>query len=268
MTRIVGTLYDGSGPFEGRLHFKPSRPFLGSQKELSFRIEQGKVDIELAPTPRGAAWLVGWHEKFSVGKAEYHEQWVVPNVDEIDIDALRGFDQPRQKRQARTERVDAALWKAEAEALQSKLNSLEEDHAKLLRKLSEAEARAVAAQGQNASLSAELLQVKRNTAKTVPPIVEERIVEKRVRKDEHLREISELHQEMELLKQRNAELEQNAESMIATATHFTNLHAEIDRLNSEKQSLLLRIEELKSPIRRSSSLRNEAIANLDKLFGG
>ena len=49
MTRIVGTLYGPDGPLNGRLFVKPSTPFIGFTKGVSFKIIDGQVDIELPP---------------------------------------------------------------------------------------------------------------------------------------------------------------------------------------------------------------------------
>ena len=269
MTRIIGQLDGADGPLNGRLFIKAGGSFIGApEKELVFLVDNGKVDIELPPCPPALPYLVDYRERGDMRRLVYVERWRIKAVEEMSLDEARGLVYGTvQRREGKGDAIEAMTLRNELQEVQEQKTKLELRHAKLLRKLGDAECRAAAAQAQSASLSAALMKEK---AKGMAPeiVIEERVVEKRVTKDEHRRELAEYRQQIELLKQRNAELEQNASAMVATTTHFTNLHAEIDRLNSEKQQLLLRIEELKNPVRRSSSLRNEAIANLNKLTDG
>lgn len=270
MTRVVGNLFDADGPLNGRLYLKPSPPFLGGSKNISFRIEDGNVDIDLPPCPKGTVWFVGWKNKFETGGVEYYERWLVPNVDEVDLDALRGFSRPQDRRTNRMAKLDTTVWKAEAEEAREKADKLEKDNARLMHRLSAAEARAAAANGKLASTTSEVTRLKQRLQDAAEPVVnvEEKIIERQVMPSEAKQALAEVKQELVLLHRENDKLKEQIEESVELSTHFSNLHAEIDRLRNENQRLLNRIEELKQPRRSVSSLRQEMIANLDKLIDG
>lgn len=272
MTRIVGKLEGADGPLNGRLFVKAGGAFIGApDKELVFKIEQGIVDIELPPCPPSMPYAVDWRAIGDTRRLSYVERWRVGSVEEMSLDEARGLVRANGRSNGGTSNkgslIEATMLRSELDETKNALASIEEDHAKLLRKLTEAESRAAAAQAQNASLSAELSRTKQKlVAMGEPTIVEtERVVERLKTPSETKLEQAALFERISLLEQENERLKEQSSGSIAAATHFANLIAEIDRLSNEKQSLLRRIEELKRPVRNSSAMRNEAIANLDRI---
>lgn len=273
MTRIVGQLEGANGPLSGRLFVKAGGAFIGApNKELVFKIEEGIVDIELPPCPSSMPYAVDWREIGDTRRLSYVERWRVRSVEEMGLDEARGLVRGGNGGRVsgggrKGDLIEATMLRNELRETQEKLAALEEDHAGLLRRLSQAESKAAAAQGESASLYASLMKAQQQLAKSnAPQVVEkERIVERVQSRQESAQEKAELIQTIELLKQENQELLNRANDAVGLNTHFANLHAEIDRLSNEKQMLLRRIEELKRPVRNSSALRNETIANLDRI---
>lgn len=269
MARVIGLLNGPDGPLNGRLHLKPSAPFIGAPiNGLSYKIENGIVDIEVPPNTASTVWLAGWRGRFEQQGLEYTERWLVPNVDEITLDEIRWSSAPRRQRgAARTTTVDQVMLQSELGTAQQKIAKLEHENARLLAQVSSAEGKAVAASGKLASLNSELARLRQKLVAN-PIATEERIVERAILSDEAKQLWAPIKEEMQALRDENAALKQQIEESISLSTHFANLHAEIDRLSFEKQQLASRVEELKQPQRSSSSLRNELIANLDRLIDG
>lgn len=270
MTRIVGDLWGSNGPLNGRLYVKPSAMFIGAPKQINFWVENGKVDIELPPAPSSFAWLVGWKEKFEVGEVVYSERWVVPKAEEVALDDIRGFRKERNGAQGKTRAVDVAVWKAEAEEAKAEAAKLKQENAGLFNRVNAAEAKASANAGTVASLVADNSKLRKKLAEaSLPQVqVEEKIVEKQVMPQEAKAALAMVRSELVILQKENEELKKQAEQSVSFSTHFSNMQHEIDRLRNENQHLLSRIEELKQPRRSVSSLRQEMIANLDKLIEG
>jgi len=274
MTRIVGRLDGPEGPLEGRLFVKAGGAFIGAPAgDLVFKISDGIVDIELPPCPAGLPYAVDWRAIGDMRRLSYVERWRVAPVEEMSLDEARGLIRPDGKRVGSVRKgdlIEATMLRNEAEELKRRVAELEGENDSLLRQLSQSGGGVAAAQAQAASLSAELGKAKQQLAAAPKPqIIEtERVVE-RVKSDgEKAEEIAGYLQKIALLEEENKRLTESFSETLSLSTHFANLHAQIDRLSSEKQQLLLRIEELKRPVRTTSSLRNEAIANLDKLTNG
>jgi hypothetical protein len=274
MTRIVGFLEGVNGALNRRLYVKAGGAFIGApSKDLSFKVEDGLVDIELPPCPAGMPYFVDWKDAGDITRLTYMERWRVPSISEITIDDARGVSRQGTLRQNVARKGDALeniALRNELSEEQEKVRLLEEQNTKLLRQLTEAESNAAAAKGQAAALAANLSQAQKKAHKPSEPVVikTEHVIEKRIGPDSLIQEIASYQEEIELLKQANTELKDEINRAMSVSTHFANLHAEIDRLSNEKRQLLLRIDQLKSPVRQSSALRNEAIANLDKLING
>lgn len=274
MTRIVGRLDGPEGPLEGRLFIKAGGAFIGAPAgDLVFKIVDGLVDIELPPCPAGVPYAVDWRAIGDMRRLSYVERWRVAPVEEMNLDEVRGLvrgDGRRVGGVRKGDLIEATMLRNEAEELKRTVAELEGQNATFLRQLSQAEGNAAAAQAQVASLSAELSKVRQQLATASKPqvIEKERIVERIKSDGERAGEIAAYVQKIALLEEENKQLSASMAETISLSTHFTNLHAQIDRLSNEKQQLLLRIEELKAPMRTTSSLRSEAIANLDKLLNG
>lgn len=273
MTRLVGSLQGPDGPLNGRLYLKPSSPFIGAPANgTSFKIENGVVDIEVPANTASTVWLAGWRGQFEQQALEYTERWLVPNVEEVSLDDVRGYDinARNQMRGRKTEGLDAAVWRQEAQAANDKLANVEHEKARLLLKVSSAEGKAAAAAGQVASLNAEIIRLKQKLVEAATPETktEERVIERRVLPEEAKQELALAVQKATLLQQEVDRLQMELNERLSLVTHFTSLHDEIDRLTRENQELQLRINELKQPVRNTSALRREAIENLDRLLDG
>lgn len=274
MTRIVGFLEGANGPLNGRLFVKAGGAFIGApEKDVSFKVIDGNVDIDLPPCPPGLPYFVDWKDTGDISRLRYVERWRVAAVEEMSLDEVRGFVRADGRRVARASKgdlIEATMLRNEAEELKRKVAELEGENSTLLRQLSQSEGGAAAAQAQAASLSAELGKVKQQLAAAPKPqvIETERVIERIKSDGERAQEIASYIQKIALLEEENQRLAEGFNETLSLSTHFANLHAQIDRLSNEKQQLLLRIEELKTPMRTTSSLRSEAIANLDKLTNG
>jgi predicted nuclease with TOPRIM domain len=99
-------------------------------------------------------------------------------------------------------------------------------------------------------------------------VVIEKVVERTVTPADIQETISDYRQRLELMARENEALKKEVEDAFSLTTHYASLHSQIDRLTMEKHQLLSRIDELKRPKRSTTSLRNEAIANLDRLISG
>ena len=274
MARIVGRLDGPEGPLEGRLFIKAGGAFIGAPTgDLVFKIANGIVDIDLPPCPAGMPYAVDWRAIGDTRRLSYVERWRVPSAEEVSLDEARGLVRANGQRVGGVRKgdlIEATILRNEAEELKRKVAELEGEKDDLFRQLSQSQGGTAAAQAQAASLSAELGKVKQQLVEAPKPqIIEtERVIE-RVKSDgERAEEIAGYLGKIAILEDENKRLADSFSETLSLSTHFANLHAQIDRLSSEKQQLLLRIEELKQPMRTTSSLRSEAIANLDKLTNG
>lgn len=86
MSRILGTLEIKTG----YIRVKPNVPFIGSLSGVScYEINDGLVDIQLAPTPHDRVYLVDY--SLSVDAAFLPtENWIIPNHD-CTLDEARGL---------------------------------------------------------------------------------------------------------------------------------------------------------------------------------
>ena len=268
MTHIIGSLYGPNGPLNGRLYLKPSTPFIGASKEMSFKISNGKVDINVPPNTGSTVFFAGWKDQFDVSRLEYSERWIVPNCAEIALDEVRGVRKVAQ--QSRTAAIDRTAWRTEAQKAQERVDELETEKAQLLLKIARAESTAAASAGRTASLQSEVVRLQQRLNAAAAPTVqtETQVVEKKILPDDARQMMADARGEIVSLQKENEELKQRLEGQISLSTHFANLNAEIDRLSNEKLQLLARIDELKQPRRHTSSLRREMIANLDRLLDG
>lgn len=269
MTRIVGTLYGPDGPLNGRLFVKPSTPFIGFTKGVSFKIIDGQVDIELPPNTSTTVFQAGWRDQFDPGIVEYSERWHVPRGIEVSLDVVRGLKRRESTQAGRsTAGVDQAMWKMEAEKAQKRAEELDNDLKKALLAIKTLEGRAASAAGKLASVQSECAVLQRKLAEAQKPEVRTEIVEKEVLSDTAKAALKVARKQIAVIQAENEVLQEQVKAGIEATTHFSNLEAEVDRLKIERQDLLNRIEELKQPRRNTSSLRKEMIANLDKLIDG
>ena len=148
MTRIVGTLYGPDGPLNGRLFIKPSTPFIGFTKGVSFKIVDGQVDIELPPNTSTTVFQAGWRDQFDPGVVEYSERWHVPRGIEVSLDVVRGLKRRESTQAGRsTAGVDQAMWKMEAEKAQKRAEELDNDLKKALLTIKALEGKSASAAG-------------------------------------------------------------------------------------------------------------------------
>ena len=84
MTKVIGTLFDDGR--DGFIIIKPSKPFFGCAKhEKRYPVNGGSINIELAPTPPGVQYLVGFKDQGDFTRTDFTLRWRVPAVDELDI---------------------------------------------------------------------------------------------------------------------------------------------------------------------------------------
>jgi len=276
MTRIVGFLEGAKGPLNGRLYVKAGGAFIGAPtKDLSFKVEDGIVDVELPPCPPGMPYFVDWKDTGDISRLKYVERWRVPAAPEVSIEEVRGLVRSRpgraQAASNKGELLEAKMLKSEINELAANLQRLEQENAKLLREVTEAESKAAAAQAKSASMLSELAGAKREAIDArlaQQEVVIERVIEKPIVPADMQETISDYRQRLELMARENEALKKEVEDAFSLTTHYASLHSQIDRLTMEKQQLLSRIDELKRPKRSTTSLRNEAIANLDRLISG
>lgn len=274
MTKVTGYLEGPEGALNGRLFVKAGGAFIGAPtSDLIFRITDGVVDVELPPCPVGLPYYVDWRAIGDTRKVTYIERWRVPAREEVSLDEVRGLVRQTAapvRAEAKSDLLETTMLRSELQEALSRVASMEKENDQLRARAIQAESNAVAAQGKVASLSAELRLSQRKVVQSKKPVVieKERIIEKKVHDITQAEDIARHVEKIEMLRQQNEKLEKELADTVVLSTHFANLHAEIDRLNVEKQQLLLRIDALKAPVRYSSALRSEAIANLDKLTDG
>lgn len=269
MTRIIGRLDGIGGALNGRLFVRASQPFIGAPSgEVSFRVKNGEVDVELPPTPGGIVYEVDWRDTGDTRRLSFPERWRVPPAEEISLDELRSHKKRVQTKSdgGKASLVEIETLKSEGEQLRSALSEAEEDRQALMRRLSSMEGQTAALAGQLASIKGELQSVKRPLA-PLPPITQivERLVE--VNGDEWKIRLADEQQQRILAEEEASSLKQQLDDRLSLALHFGSLHNEIDRLKLENQQLRSRIDGLKNPVRTSSVFRTEAIAELDRLAG-
>jgi chromosome segregation ATPase len=270
MTRIVGRLDGISGALNGRLFVRASQPFIGAPAgEVSFRVREGEVNVELPPTPGGIVYEVDWRDTGDTRRLSFPERWRVPNADEISLDELRSHKKRVQMKGdgGKASLVEIEALKSETEQLRNALSEAEEGRQALMRRLSSMEGQTAALAGQLASTKGELQSAKKPIA-PLPPITQivERLVE--TSDDQWRIKLAEEQQRRILAEEKASSLNQQLEERLSLALHFGSLHSEIDRLKLENQQLRSRIDGLKNPVRSFSVFRTEAIAELDRLAGG
>jgi predicted nuclease with TOPRIM domain len=255
---------------------KAGGAFIGAPaKDLSFKVEDGIVDVELPPCPPGMPYFVDWKDTGDISRLKYVERWRVPAAPEVSIEEVRGLVKSRpgrgQAASNKGELLEAKMLKNEINELSASLQRLEQENAKLLREVTDAESKAAAAQAKSASMVSELTSAKRDAIDarlSQQEVVIEKVVEKTVTPADIQETISDYRQRLELMARENEALKKEVEDAFSLTTHYASLHSQIDRLTMEKHQLLSRIDELKRPKRSTTSLRNEAIANLDRLISG
>lgn len=86
MVRVTGTLEVKNG----YIRVKPNVPFIGSLSGVSaYEINDGLVDIQLAPTPNDRVYLVDYTLSPDAAFLPT-ENWIVPNYD-CNLDEARGL---------------------------------------------------------------------------------------------------------------------------------------------------------------------------------
>ena len=273
MTRIVGRLDGPEGPLSGRLFIKAGGAFIGAPTgDLVFKIVDGIVDIEIPPCPAGLPYAVDWRAIGDTRRLSYVERWRVPPVEEMALEEARGLVRRNGRvNQAQTnkgEMLELNALRGELAEAQSQGQQLEQEKQRLLLRLSHAESNTAAAAGRSASLNAEAGRLRRElAAQKIPRVIEkEKLVERTITPVEWRQQLAVEKEKAEILRQENNRLREDLDTTISLGTHFANLHAEIDRLKNENQALQAQVSDLKQPRRSTSSLRREAIANLDQLI--
>ena len=84
MTRVHGKLFsDGRS---GVLAIKPSRPFFGvSRDERHFEVVEGRIDINLDPTPAGIHYQLGYKATGDVRRTDFTLKWRIPVCESFDV---------------------------------------------------------------------------------------------------------------------------------------------------------------------------------------
>lgn len=268
MTRIIGRLDGMGGALNGRLFVRASQPFIGAPGEVSFRVKDGEVNVELPPTPGGIVYEVDWRDTGDIRKLSFPERWRVPNAEEVSLDELRSHKKRVQAKSdgGKASLVEIETLKSEGEQLRTALSEAEEGRQALMRRLSSMEGQTAALAGQLASIKAELQSTKKPLAPLLPVRqIVERLVE--VNGDEWKIRLANEQQSRILAEEETLSLRQQLDERLSLALHFGSLHSEIDRLKLENQQLRSRVDGLKNPVRTSSVFRTEAIAELDRLAG-
>jgi len=84
MTRVFGQLFDDKR--NGVLALKASRAFFGSSRdEQHFEVVDGAVDFDLAPTPRGVFYNVGFKELGDTRATSFTLKWTVPPTGSVNV---------------------------------------------------------------------------------------------------------------------------------------------------------------------------------------
>jgi chromosome segregation ATPase len=275
MTRIVGYLEGANGPLNGRLYVKAGGAFIGAPaKDLSFKVEDGIVDVELPPCPPGMPYFVDWKNTGDVSRLTYLERWQVKAVEEMSIDEARGIIRNSAKQAhaplRKADLLEVAALRNETSVLMREVIELEGENGILSQQVAKLEGGEAAARGQAASLMAKISLLQNKIAAMEKPRVqiEERIIERVAYPMEVNEAIAQANAEIARLQQENESLKNEISTAIKLNTQRANLQAEITRLNNENNKLSSRVDTLKQPIRSVSAMRMEAIANLDKLTNG
>lgn len=275
MTRIVGRLDGPDGPLNGRLFIKAGGAFIGAPtKELTFKISDGVVDIDIPPCPPSIPYSVDWRAIGDTRRLTYSERWQVKAAEEISLDDARGLVRGNGRRVEapirKADLIETAALRNEASVLMRNVEELEQERASLALQVNRLEGGEAAAKGQVASLVARLTLLQHQIAEMAKPHVriEERVVERVAFPIEINEALTEARAEIARLQQENEGLRVEIKTAIKLNTQHANLLAEITRLNDENSKLSSRVDTLKQPIRSVSAMRVEAIANLDKLTNG
>jgi len=86
MTRVFGQLFDDKR--NGVLALKASKAFFGSSRdEQHFEVVDGAVDFDLAPTPRGIFYNVGFKELGDTRATTFTLKWTVPSTGSVNVGA-------------------------------------------------------------------------------------------------------------------------------------------------------------------------------------
>lgn len=272
MTRIIGQLEGATGALNGRLYVKAGGAFIGApDKEMVFKVDNGVVDIDLPAAPLSMPYFVGWKEIGDSTRVGYTERWRVPPKDTVDLEEVRGLTSRARPAapvsHSKGDLLELAMLKGEADGLNQQVSRLENEKLRLLHRVSDAESNAAAASGKMASMNAEIGRLRRELIQKAAgkTIETERIIERTITPEEWQAELSAERELSESLRLENDKLKEQLEGSLSVTTHFANLHAEIDRLKFENQSLQSQVNDLKQPRRTASALRRAAIANLDQL---
>ena len=94
MTRVYGQLFDDGRA--GNLVIKPSKPFFGvARHEQIYSVTDGRIDLQLTPTPPGHFYLVGFKQKGDVRRTDFTLKWRILDVSEVDISSKKS--EPKSK---------------------------------------------------------------------------------------------------------------------------------------------------------------------------
>ena len=84
MTRVFGQLFDDKR--NGVLALKASKAFFGSSRdELHFEVVDGAVDFDIAPTPRGVFYNVGFKDLGDTRATSFTLKWTVPPTGTVNV---------------------------------------------------------------------------------------------------------------------------------------------------------------------------------------
>jgi len=94
VTRVYGQLFDDGRA--GNLVIKPSKPFFGvARHEQIYSVTDGRIDLQLTPTPPGHFYLVGFKQKGDVRRTDFTLKWRILDVSEVDISSKKS--EPKSK---------------------------------------------------------------------------------------------------------------------------------------------------------------------------
>ena len=99
MPRIKGIITELLNKGECYLRVKPSSPWIGVSTGIqSFKVKNGKIDINLDPSPNDRVWLVDYitGENALTERFTPRESWCVP-VEDCDISEIRNFSPTKVK---------------------------------------------------------------------------------------------------------------------------------------------------------------------------
>ena len=116
MTRVFGQLFDDKR--NGVLALKASKAFFGSSRdEQHFEVVDGAVDFDIAPTPRGIFYNVGFKDLGDIRSTTFTLRWTVPPTGTINI----GTDRAESEAVAASTPVNGVQVKRLASELSSAL---------------------------------------------------------------------------------------------------------------------------------------------------